>query len=351
MNTKLKKSIQYIVMGAIAVLLLWFSFKDVNWSDFIVGLKSCRWEFVLLSMLIGALSYFLRSLRWRELLLPIDPSTKISTCFNAINICYIVNMVLPRVGELVRCGYITADSSEDSEGRKRASYDKVLGTMVVDRLWDVLSMGLIAVVVFLCLWNRFGPFFVESIFDPLSAKLDFSLGWVFAALAILLASAIYLIIRFRDKSRFCGKICSMFSGIGQGLSSCLHMKSWWKFLLYTLLVWCCYWMTSATILWAVQGMDSAAFSPELSGAISGLSTLNIWDALFLMMVGAISSLVPVPGGFGAFHYLVSMALMTVYGIPFEIAIIFATLSHESQTITQIIFGSAGYACETLRKRR
>lgn len=50
-------------------------------------------------------------------------------------------------------------------------------------------------------------------------------------------------------------------------------------------------------------------------AVSRLSELGTSDALFLMLVGSLSSLVPVPGGFGAFHYIVATALASVYGIP------------------------------------
>lgn len=337
------------MMGAIAVLLLWFSFKDVNWKDFWTGVKACKWEYVFMSMAVGVCSYFLRGVRWRELLLPIDPKTKVSTCFNAINICYIVNMVLPRVGELVRCGYITADSSEDENGKKLASYDKVLGTMVVDRLWDVVSIAVLLVVVLVFLWNRFGSFFTENILGPLSGK--FGAWWIIVGVIALVAAFVWVVARFKDRSKACAKIYKVFSGMGQGLSSCMHMKSWWKFLVYTVLIWICYWMTSATILWAVQGIDSSALSPELADVVSKLSGLNMMDALFLMMVGALSSLVPVPGGFGAFHYLVSLALLTVYGIPTELGIIFATLSHESQAITQIVCGGISYAYETVKKRK
>ena len=89
----------------------------------------------------------------------------------------------------------------------------------------------------------------------------------------------------------------------------------------------------------------------MAGAIAGLSSLGPMDALFLMLVGSLSSLVPVPGGFGAFQYLVALALSTVYGIPFGVGIIFATLSHESQTLTMIVCGTASYIDETLQGRK
>ena len=94
-------------------------------------------------------------------------------------------------------------------------------------------------------------------------------------------------------------------------------------------------------------MDTSALAPDLATAVSGLAGLGALDALFLMLAGSLSSLVPVPGGFGAFHYIVATALATVYSVPFEIGIIFATLSHESQTVMHIICGSCSYVSESL----
>ena len=109
-------------------------------------------------------------------------------------------------------------------------------------------------------------------------------------------------------------------------------------------------MTCTTIVWALQGMDTSTMSSEMAVAFDKINGLNMVDAMFLMIVGALSSLVPVPGGFGAFHYIVSLALTTVYGIPAEIGIVFATLSHESQIIIQIVCGGISYACETIRRK-
>ena len=80
-----------------------------------------------------------------------------------------------------------------------------------------------------------------------------------------------------------------------------------------------------------------------------LESLTLIDALFLSLVGGLGFAVPVPGGIGAFHFIISLALSAVYGIPTELGIIYATLSHTSQAITQIVFGLGSYAYESLRK--
>ena len=107
---------------------------------------------------------------------------------------------------------------------------------------------------------------------------------------------------------------------------------------------------SACILWALQGIDPASVSPELANALGKMEGLGMSDALLLMFAGAVSSLIPVPGGFGAFHGAVALALSSVYGIPFEVGLIFATLSHESQVIAGIVCGAGSYIHETFFRR-
>ncbi len=349
MNRKVGNILKYGVSIALAAVLLFLSFRGVGWSDFLAGLKSCRWEFVILSMLFGLLAFWFRALRWREILLPIDRTTSRLTCFNAINISYLVNIVLPRVGEFVRCGYITAHSRKDSEDRRLASYDKVLGTAALERSVDVLAMVVVLAVFLLFTWKRFGGFFSERIFG--AASVSFSVGKIIVMSVgiLVIVAAISCAILFADKWKPLGKIRDFCKGVWDGFLSCLKMKGAWKFLLLTAGIWGCYLMMSATILWSLQGISPDSVSPGFAAAIGTLRTLNMTDAMFLMIAGSLSSIVPVPGGFGAFHFIVSSAIAYVYGIPVQFGMIFATLSHESQAVNQILWGGISWISESLRK--
>lgn len=342
MDKKISNTIKYILSAGVAVLLLYFSFREVEWKDFIEGLRTCRWEFILLSMAAGIMAFWFRGLRWRQLILPIDPSTKRITTFNAVNIGYIANFVFPRIGEFVRCGVVTRrsapeegqvyDNAEQS-ARKKASYDKVLGTVVLERGWDMLTMLLLLVVLLSARWEKFGGFFMTQMWEPLSARLDFSIWWIVVILAVLGIALLGIVWKFRTSGGICSRIWGLFKGLLQGFSSCFRMEDKWKFLLSTALIWSMYWLMAASTMWAIPVLDG----------------LTMVDALFLSLAGSLGWLIPVPGGFGAFHFVVSLALQAIYGIPFETGIIFATLSHESQAITMALFGGGSYAYESLKK--
>lgn len=327
---------KYAVSASLAFVLLYFSFRDVEWADFMEGLKSCRWEFILLSMAAGSFAFWLRAVRWRKLLLPIDGSITRITAFNGINIGNISNFVFPRIGEFIRCGVITRRSepvSPDDPEHKKASYDKVLGTVVLERSWELLVMLLLLAVVVVGGFNRFGGFFVEQIWTPMAQRLDFSIWWIVAVLVLAGAAGCFALWRYRDTNPVFSKVWGIFRGILQGFASCLKMDRKWMFFAYTAFIWMTYWLMAASTVWA------APF----------LSELDLIDALFLSLVGGLGFAVPVPGGIGAFHFIISLALSAIYGIPTELGIIYATLSHTSQAITQIFFGAGSYAYEALKK--
>ena len=355
MKDSIKKALKYIASLGLAALLLWVSFREVEWSEFMVQLRSCRWEFILMSMAAGAFAFWIRAIRWRQLLLPIDPSISRLTTFNGINIGNISNFVFPRIGEFVRCGVITRHSAVASASasssvavagssaagpstpaaseHRMASYDKVLGTVVLERGWELLVMLLLLAVVVVGGFDRFGSFFIEQIWTPMASRMSFSMWWVAALLAVAGASGLWLLWRFRNSSGFFGKVWGIFRGLMQGFSSCLRMDRKWLFFAYTALIWATYWFMAASTMWAAPFLDG----------------LDMIDALFLSLVGGLGFAVPVPGGIGAFHFIISLALSAMYGIPMEMGIIYATLSHTSQAITQILFGLGSYVSESFRK--
>lgn len=332
----IKKTVRYIISAALAVVFLWFSFREVNWTDFLAGLKQCRWGWVALSMGLGAFAFWLRALRWHQLLHPIDSDITRLTAFNGINIGNISNFVFPRIGEFVRCGVITrrsrpADPSEPEV--KKASYDKVLGTVVLERGWELLVMLLLLAVVLVLGFERFGQFFLDRIWEPMALRFGGNIWWGALALVAACVAGIYMVWRLRLSNAFCAKVWGIVRGIGQGFSSCLKMDRKWLFFAYTALIWLTYWAMAAATVKAAPFLDN----------------LDLIDALFLSLVGGLGFAVPVPGGIGAFHFIISMTLSVMYGVPAELGVVYATLSHTAQAITQIAYGIGSYTCEAFRK--
>lgn len=335
MQKKTKGILSYIFWTAVAAVLVYFCLRNIDWALFAQAMEECRWEYVIAAMLLGLLSLFLRGLRWRMLLTPIDPGTSILTCFNAYNICCVTNIVLPRAGEVIRLAFIVKHSSRDEEGKRVLSADKVLGTVVIERAWDIVFVTVLATLFTLLNWNAFGSFFSEMVGAMGSRK---GLLWLVVALLLFIPVFVVLAKRLQHKGGIWAKTWGFMEGIGKGLGTFRHMENGWLFLLITVIIWFLYWVISVCILWALQDIE-------------GFDQITLTDALFLSIVGSMSSLVPVPGGFGAYHGLVGGALKSLWNIPMSTGMVYATLNHESQIIVQALAGLVSYVHESFFRKK
>lgn len=335
MNKLLKQILKCVLSLVVAAILLYYSFKGVNWNDFLSGLVTCNWWLVLASMCAGALAFLFRSFRWRRIMLPIDPSIDRLTVFNAVNICNISNFVIQGIGEFVRTGIVVRRSAGRNAGEGSPRYDKILGTAILERGWDVLSLVILFVVLVIFKGGDFGAFFRTAIVEPLSEKSR-GAAWALIVLVCLALLGILAAIYFlRNRVKAFRKAFDLLKGLLQGMLSCLKMKNKSLFFIYTAAIWGCYWLQ---MVFMIQ-----AFPVTAEGG------LTLVDALFLMLVGSISAFLPTPGGIGAYHFLVTTAMTSIYAFSKADGMVFATLAHESQALNMAIWGLLGYVIEILRK--
>lgn len=324
MASKTGNIIKYGLSFLLAGVLVWFAFRGMDWEAFLEGLKLTRWLHIGLFFVAALLALVFRMLRWRAMLAPVIPDVTNKKTWDAANIGNLINVVLPGAGEFVRCGVVA--------GKGGAGYEKILGTIVMERIWDFLAVGVLFALSLALKWDTFGTFFFEQIVAPMTGRLQLNLGYLLLLFVLLLALGLWLIYRFRDRSRFCGRIVSGLKGLAQGLTSFLRMERKPLFLVYTALIWLMYVLMSYLVLKAVPGLDALSFT----------------DALFLSAVGNIASVVPVPGGIGAFHYLLALSLSSLYAFSWETGILFATLSHEGHALLVIVLGLISYAATAAR---
>lgn len=324
MEQKAAKVIKYTLSFLLAAIFIWFAFRKVDWNAFVSGLSQTRWAWIpaFFAASVGALIF--RALRWKLLLKPLDPEVRTARLWDAANVGNLANAVLPGTGEFVRCGYVSG----------RCGYDKALGTAVMERLWDFLAIGLLIVLALLLGGGRFGTFFNEQIVQPVAGRSEISLWWLALLLAAILAAGIWAVLRFKESNRFCGKVAGVISGLWRGMGSISKMDHKWAFALSTAGIWTMY----VFMCWCIIK------------AVPALSSLGFVDALFISAVGNIASVIPVPGGMGAYHYLVALTLSSIYGATWDTGVLFATLNHELHLLLVIILGAISYFVLTVKKK-
>ena len=326
MDKKAVNIIKYTVSAVIAALCIWMVVRKVEWADFWQGLQSTRWVWMILFAAASILALVFRTERWRELLLPLEPGTKRIDTWDALNIGNLANIALPGAGELLRCGLVTTG---------KATYDKSLGAIVMERAWDVLAIIVVFILSLTLQWDKLGPFVQEHLAQPFHEGHSLSL-WPLAILVIAaLVAAVWAVFHFRERSRFCRRIAGALSGVVQGAGSFLKVKRKLRFALLTLLIWLSY------ILMSWFGLK----------AVPVLSDLTFADALFISAVGNLASVIPVPSGMGPYHYLMMITFSFLYGFPDDTGLLYAVLCHEGHAIVIILLGVISYVRFSLRKRK
>lgn len=276
-----------------------------------------RYGWVAVALLLGLASHIVRAARWRLLIEPIDRRLPLRHVVAAVFVGYITNLAFPRLGEVAKCGSINK-----TDGTR---FDSLLGTVVVERTFDLLATMVLTLMVLALQFERVGQFFVERIFAPLCDKLlsVSILTYIIIAVSLLLLLLIAAIVVRRGLlgERLSSKLQSLRQGLTDGLKSLFNTPKWWIFIIYTILLWVAYW----SMTWAV--LRSTPITQGLGWS----------DALFLLVVGSFGMVVPVQGGFGAFHVITAISL-GIYGISYDDGLIFAIISHESQTLLLIVGG-------------
>lgn len=310
----MKNILKYIFSLALAGGLLWYTLKDYDFSGNIEKLSQVNWYWVFVSAVFTLLAHLSRAIRWKMLLKPLGymPSTFHATM--AVFMGYFANYLLPRLGEVTRCG--TLNSTED------IPIEKSFGTVVTERLLDVVMVLLIFALNFLLEFNRLSEYFL-GFFNKKSAQPtgpNYSLYIIIGLIAVLA----FIIYRFKSNilaSSIGQKILKLLSGFTEGIMSIFKLERPWAFIGHTLFVWFCYYMSTYVAFFAM---------PETSrlGPVAALSTLT---------TGALGVAAPTPGGLGAYHALVS-SLLTMYGLSTDSGKTLAIFLHGTQMLFTIIFG-------------
>lgn len=331
MKKRLGDILKFVVFLGIGVFFVyWFLLKlDADekaaiWQSFL----SARWGWVWLVMLVSLVSHFVRALRWRLLFKPLDLHPTINNTFGAVMVTYLANLAFPRLGEVMRCAMLRTS--------ERIPMEKSLGTVVTERIIDMLMFVVIVMLGFLLLFSSVKDF----IYDALSQKFS-SLPTLagIAASGVVLLVAIFVIYKFFHdklmKFSLYRKVVEMIHGCVDGVKSILHLgpKSTVLFFLYSLIIYFLY-ITGGWII-----LEAFADTEQL-----GLQT-----AFVIYLFGSVGMMIS-QGGLGAYPVLVWQAL-ALYGIGESTGLACGWLLWGSQQVVVLVIGLAYLIYFSLLKKK
>lgn len=316
MNKLIKKTLKVALPIILGGFILYWVYRDFDFERAKeVLLHGTNWGWMFFSLFFGVVSHVLRGWRWKQTLAPLDAYPKTSNCVDAIFVSYATNLVLPRIGEVSRCGIL---SKYDN-----VSFSKSLGTVVTERLVDALCMLLITGISFLVQMPVFLTFFQETGTKIPSLIHLFSSVWFYIVLFCFIG-VIVLLYYLLNALSFFEKVKGVVLNVWEGVLSLRSVENIPLFILYTVLIWACYFFHFYLTFYC----------------FSFTSHLSFLAALVMFVGGTFAVIVPTPNGAGPWHFAV-ITMMMLYGVGVTDAGVFALIVHGIQTLLVIVLGIYG----------
>ena len=302
----IKKILKIILPLIFGGLLVWYSISKIS-IDILIGyFKEANYSWIFLGLFFGVLSHLSRAYRWKFMLDPLGFKPKFTNSVLAVLVGYLVNLAIPRAGEVSRALVLT--NYED------VPFEKGFGTIVAERIADLIMM---LCIILITLFVQFD--FIYELLTKNFNPIKISIG-----LAILIIG-FYILSSFVKKatSGFLLKIKTFFTGLKEGVTSIFKMKNKWAFIFHTLFIWVMY----VAMFWAT---------------IPAIEGLNV--PLGGILIGFIAggfSIAATNGGIGLYPIAVAGAL-ALFDIPTEPATAFGWIMWTAQTAMIIIFGGLAF---------
>jgi len=308
----LKKKIKKIVFTtlpiALGVFLIWWSISSLSESDRIEiknAFQNANYYWIFISLFIGLLSHLSRAYRWNFLLEPLGYKPRFLNNVFVVFIAYLINLVLPRAGEVARA---TAISKYEA-----IPFEKAFGTIVMERIVDVIMLFLIIIIALFYQFDLFKELVLKKI--PSNPVNIISFGLLFLLLGVLF----YFLVR-KSKSLLFRKIRIFIFGLLEGVKSIFTMKKKAAFIGHTFFIWAMYLLMFYIV----------------SLALPETAVINFETVVTGFVIGALS-IATTNGGLGTYPLGVQQILI-LYGVASNPALALGWLMWSSQTFMVLLFG-------------
>ncbi len=315
MVKKIKSLVQYLLIIGLTGVLLYFSLgalddgSDTGKFERLKLTWNASDKFFLITMVtVTMISHLIRALRWSMLLKTSGQPVKLLHSFLSLMVGYLVNLVIPRGGEVSR--------SLNLYKLDAIPVEVSFGTVIVERIIDIIFLGGLILLSFWIEWDKINVF-LNTLNFPASSGGTRIPGSVYLILSFIVAGIILLFL-FRKNQ----KLKSFLSGFKKGVFSVFELQQKGLFLFYSALIWLLYFAASYLVMLAFE-----------QTAVLGLGAV-----LTIFAISAIAMALPLPGGTGSYHTLVPLGLVTLYHIGKSDAVALVFIFHALQTLTLIISG-------------
>ncbi len=311
MNKKVKKTAFIILPIALGAALIWYFLAKLtsgDKTDIINSFKSANYWWVILSLFFGILSHLSRAYRWQFLLEPLGYKPKFANSTMTVLISYLVNLAMPRAGDIARG---TAISKYED-----IPFEKAIGTIISERVADIIMLLFIIALAFVLQADLIR----EQLFkDPSSVVQKISILVVLLVVALLF----YRYIR-KSENAFFIKVRNFIKGLIEGVVSIFKMKKKWAFIFHTVFIWLMYVLMFYVVTFAIPETSNLPFEAIIVGFVVGAVSMALSN-----------------GGLGWYPVMVASALV-LYNVEKNPAHAFGWIMWTAQTLMVLLFGGLSF---------
>ena len=311
MKATIRKFLSLLIPLLIGIVIIYYQFTTLTASDLDkikISFLKADYFYVLLSLIVALLGYWSRAYRWKYALQHLGYQTKFHNDLMTVCVSYLVNLTIPRSGEISRAALL--------KKYEKVPFDKAFGTVVAERIVDMIIFLLFVIVGFVSQFDTIYTFLLEK-------NLQFeTLLWV--SLIGLLLFILFIIIWIYAEWKIILKLKQKLSGLIEGMQSILKMKDKWSYLFHSFFIWFSYLVMFYVTIFALPETANITFDVVIMGFIFGTLAVGFTN-----------------GGLGAYPLAIAM-IFSLYGISNDIGVAFGWLIWTSQTLLTIFLGLLSY---------
>lgn len=325
----MKKIIQYLLFLGIGGGLIWYSIASgiINPTKLWEDVSNANLWWVGLMVILMFVAHGSRAARWQMLLEPLGYKPSFMNVNNAVWLGYFANNLVPRLGEVTRCSQLYKSDN--------IPVDKSLGTVVTDRIFDVVTLFILLIVHFIIDFDKLWAFVNQQLSQNRGNEGGSStLLYVISGIVILVGAVSFIFRKSILEIALIQTVIEKLKGLLDGLLSIRHLKNPKLFLFYSVLIWAMYWAMGYVLFFAIPKFANL---PPIAG-------------LTFLVSGALAMILPSPGGAGTVTAIVSPVLVTMYGLSKDDAGTLATFVQSSQMLVTLMVGTVIFLISVFVKK-
>ena len=306
MKKQLSKWLSVLLPIALGVYLTVYTYSQFS-AQQLLEIKGyfqyANYWYIALALLIAVIGNMSRAYRWKYSLDHLGYSTNFATNYMAINICYLLNLSVPKSGEISRAVILKKYNN--------IPFDKGFGTIVAERIVDLFVLLLFMFTAVLLQFSVVKKFILDKIPAEKAILLLGSFAVIgLAILAVFYYSKLALIQKIKDK----------LAGLREGISTLLYMKNKGWYLAHTCFIWCSYIIMFYCTLFALPQTSEVPFGAVVTAFVVGSIAIAFTNS-----------------GFGSYPFMIAK-ILAVYGIAETAGSAFGWIVWSSQMFLVLLLG-------------